>query len=519
MYKIHKNEYEEFFNFLYKRPIHVYSETDLVLANNNKMDYKNGRIYYTQEIEKVLKTKVFKRLNKIFQLGTEIYIDPRLMHTRGEHSKGTYMQTLDLLITICKNQNIRNIIETNNCEKYLLAELMRALLHDIGHGPFSHTMETVCDLPKGFHEDIGNRIIEEDAELKQALNNVFPNLSQYIKMVREKNFLGLNYLFEGQFDVDRSDFVIRDSFFAEKKYEHLSELVTQILSSVQLKKVKVNGTNKILPIFPYEQLENIERFLEYRLNNYEDLYYSKDGKLYEHIFKEFAQALIQSDEDYSLKDFLLHNMNKTPNQIDLEEYLNYNDIIYFNGIIDVYKNTKDERLRRLSRYCMPNRNLVRTLYYGLMISPEDADEYGRIQISNKDREFLEEIKNIGEEETSQAIKTDFKVEQYQSEQELKNVLENIKNILQSKEELQQYGILYNVSKNSLYKNKPGEEIYIYDKKGEIHTFDKHPNRKTPLKTFENAIIIIELPQLISKVKDTKKVEEILSIVNEKQLVK
>lgn len=60
-------------------------------------------------------------------------------------------------------------------------------------------------MSKGFHEEIGNRIIEEDSKLRETLNNISPGLSKDIKTVKERNFLGLNYLFEGQFDVDRSD--------------------------------------------------------------------------------------------------------------------------------------------------------------------------------------------------------------------------------------------------------------------------------------------------------------------------
>lgn len=516
MYKIHKNEYQEFFNFLFKKPIHAYSETDLVISNNSKVDYKNGRIYYNSDIEKALRTEAFKRLNKIFQLGTEIFINPNLMHTRAEHSKGTYMKTLDLLITICKNKDIKNIIEINNYEKYLSAELMRALLHDIGHGPFSHTMETICNLPKGFHEEIGNRIIEEDSELRETLNNISPGLSKDIKTVKERNFLGLNYLFEGQFDVDRSDFIIRDSFFADKKYEYLSQLVTQILGNVQIKKVSVDGKYKLVPVFPYEQLENIEKFLECRFYNYKDIYYCKNGKLYEYIFKEFGETLIKSDENYRLKDFLIHNMNKTPEQIDLKEYLKYNDKEFFKGIMEVYKNTKNDRLKRLAKYCLPNRSMAKALYYGLMISTEETDEYGRVKISKEDREFINQVKNIEESETTEAVRRDFEVEQYDSKQELHNILEQIKSTLNIKEEeLSEYGILFDVSKNSLYKDKPGEEIYIYDENGKVNTFDKHPNRKVPLMTFENAIIIIEKPQLMEKVKDKEKLQEVL-LLTQKQ---
>lgn len=352
--------------------------------------------------------------------------------------------------------------------------------------------------------------------MRETLNNISPGLSKDIKTVKERNFLGLNYLFEGQFDVDRSDFIIRDSFFADKKYEYLSQLVTQILGNVQIKKVSVDGKYKLVPVFPYEQLENIEKFLECRFYNYKDIYYCKNGKLYEYIFKEFGETLIKSDENYRLKDFLIHNMNKTPEQIDLKEYLKYNDKEFFKGIMEVYKNTKNDRLKRLAKYCLPNRSMAKALYYGLMISTEETDEYGRVKISKEDREFINQVKNIEESETTEAVRRDFEVEQYDSKQELHNILEQIKSTLNIKEEeLSEYGILFDVSKNSLYKDKPGEEIYIYDENGKVNTFDKHPNRKVPLMTFENAIIIIEKPQLMEKVKDKEKLQEVL-LLTQKQ---
>lgn len=61
-------------------------------------------------------------------------------------------------------------------------------MHDIGHGPFSHTMETICNLPKGFHEDIGKRMINENEELKAKLNAVWPNLPEIMEEVEQRNF-------------------------------------------------------------------------------------------------------------------------------------------------------------------------------------------------------------------------------------------------------------------------------------------------------------------------------------------
>lgn len=211
--KTHR-DYEQFFNFLYKTPQYVMYELDHILCLYNGGIQNQGLIYYTPEILEVLKTDVYKRSNKIFQLGTQVFTNEDLMHDRGKHGKGAYARMVDILMNLSSKENIHKLIQKKHYEKYLLAEMMRALLHDIGHGPFSHTMETICNLPKGFHEKIGKRLIHENKELRQALNKVYPNMAEIMDEAEKRNFLGLNSVIEGQFDVDRGDFLVRDLFFA-----------------------------------------------------------------------------------------------------------------------------------------------------------------------------------------------------------------------------------------------------------------------------------------------------------------
>lgn len=364
--KLTYNDYEEFFKKIFKKPeVYLYTDFDPILTAENKEDMKQGIVYYTSEIDKVLQTKAFKRINRIFQLGTKFYSSSKFMHTRGDHSKGTYQRTLDLLVNLSKKEEINCLIEKNHYEKYLLAELIRALLHDIGHGPFSHTMEIVCNWSKGFHEELGKRIINEDKELKTTLDKIYPNLTDLMNEVERKNFLGLNCLFEGQFDVDRADFLPRDNYASVRESIDMSTIVTELFDSIEIKKIKEK--NKLVPVFPENMLGHIEKFLECRYNNYKFLYYSFDEKLYEHIFKEFATEVLKNSEDFKLKSYLVGNIDKRPEEIDLEEYMKFNDIEFLKGILEVYSKTKNERLKELASYCLPNNTMTKALYSRIIV--------------------------------------------------------------------------------------------------------------------------------------------------------
>lgn len=394
-YRIYR-DYKKFWKFLNKgKSEYIVFETDVMGWINSGKYQKEGLVCYPVMIERLLQTKAVKRLSRIFQLGTKIFCELDLTATRLDHSKGTYVKAQDMLMSICEDDKIRKLIEENGYQDYVKAELLRALLHDIGHGPFSHTMETICNLPKGFHEDIGNRIIQEDEEIKEVLGE---KLIRDMREVEEKNFLGLNSLFEGQIDVDRGDFLPRDDFYARK---------------------------------------NIARSRE----------------------KDIQTIVVE---------------------------------------------------------------MLDSLYYGLMVDNENMDSDDRLILSDEDKSFLEEICKI-KESTQKRYEENFEIFRLKDQEELKKKMTQIGRSLFNKNDnedinLEEYGIIADVSKNSLYKDKKGEEIYVYGKNGEIYKYNEHPERKNQLEEFENVIIIIDKKLLNRKlgVYNQEKLHNIKTILEDKE---
>lgn len=501
---------ESFFKDLLGRDEEIFLEKDFVLKSASSKGY----LYYPECFKKLINTTPVKRMGKILQLGTKLYCMPGTSHTRLEHCKGTYYRTLELMRKLYANDEIRKFIKNKGGEKYVLAELVRGLLHDIGHGPFSHTTETVCNLPKGFHEDIGLRMIRENKELRDALNEIYPNLPEIYEETIEKDFLGLNRLFEGQIDVDRGDFLPRDCYFANKKYESVSRNVSELFDNITIEKfVDKDGKTKIAPVFAADQIENLDKFFMDRFKNYKYVYYAQQAKSYDYIIKAFAQELVKSDEDFRLKDFLLHNMNKKPEEIELEEYIAYDDIEYMKGILEVALKTKNPLLKKLAMLSLPPRKSLPEIHKCLMVSLKEVGTHEYLDYTTKSDElFVGAMLHL--EDTEKVYEDECLCSTISDKNKINGFIESVKRELGlTDEQLEENGIYKWDPKVVSYKNKSGEETYVKGRDGLIYEYSNHPDRKAPILTESVPGCLVLLPVLESKGYSKEKIDRIREIYN------
>lgn len=142
----------------------------------------------------------FQRLRNIKQLGLTHLVYPGALHTRFHHALGA-MHLMSIALETLKNKGVE--ISEEECKAVTIA----ILLHDIGHGPFSHALES-CIVPSIHHEDLSILLMKRlNIEFKGALTlaiEIFEN--KY-----HKKFL--HQLVSGQLDMDRMDYLNRDSFY------------------------------------------------------------------------------------------------------------------------------------------------------------------------------------------------------------------------------------------------------------------------------------------------------------------
>ena len=124
----------------------------------------HGNVYITEGEKEIIDTFPFQRLHRLRQLAGAEYVYPGANHTRIEHTVGV----LYLEGKVAENPNIAQRVSEDEAEIVRIA----ALLHDVGHGPFSHVFEYLLDKELGkTHEDMTLWIIT-NSELKEILNKI-----------------------------------------------------------------------------------------------------------------------------------------------------------------------------------------------------------------------------------------------------------------------------------------------------------------------------------------------------------
>jgi HD superfamily phosphohydrolase len=162
----------------------------------------------------IINTFVFQRLRRIYQLALAYLVYPGARHTRFEHSIGTLHIASNI---VSKLLDFRCIYKSS-----VEAVRIAALLHDLGHGPFSHISEYI--LKKNYsgkktnieeiHEEITTSLIKNSSELRKVLGSKLSN--SVISILKDNNIK--RDVVSGPLDSDKLDYILRDAYFAGVRY-------------------------------------------------------------------------------------------------------------------------------------------------------------------------------------------------------------------------------------------------------------------------------------------------------------
>nr|GLL49917.1 deoxynucleoside triphosphate triphosphohydrolase SAMHD1 homolog [Ipomoea trifida] len=186
-------------------------------------DNVHGNIYLDPLSLKFVDTEQFQRLRDLKQLGLTYFVYPGAVHSRFEHSLGVYWLASDAINRLKASQGSELGIDPFDVQTVKLA----GLLHDVGHGPFSHTFEReflprVLNGIKWSHEDMSLKMIDyivdehtidiDSEKHKKVKEMIIASESDQSNSLKEKQFL-YDIVANGRngIDVDKFDYIIRDS--------------------------------------------------------------------------------------------------------------------------------------------------------------------------------------------------------------------------------------------------------------------------------------------------------------------
>ena len=292
----------------------------------------------------IMEHRCFQRLRRISQTGLLSLIFPGATHTRFHHAIGA-MHLMFNALEILKQKGVK--ISTEEEKGAMLA----VLLHDVGHGPFSHALENIL-MDNWHHEKLSLLLMEQ-------LNEEFSGeLTVAIQMFQGKYHRKFfNQLISSQLDVDRLDYLKRDSFYTGVSEGNIN--TQRILSTLNVLDDEL--------VLDEKGIYSIEHYLVARMFMYWQVYYHKAAVLAENLLikimnraKTLVSQNVKIEASENLKYFLYRESSTEATEEDIARFMEQDDTDVLQAIKS-WKNHEDFVLSYLCKTVI-NRKFPKIIY-------------------------------------------------------------------------------------------------------------------------------------------------------------
>jgi HD superfamily phosphohydrolase len=299
-------------------------------------DPVHGYIKITEEERAVLDSLFVQRLRRIHQLAGAYMVYPGGVHTRFDHVLGT------MHVAGLAGESIANKV---GLKKDQLQELrLAALLHDVGHGPYSHLFEEVLTEKTGLtHEDMSQRIVIE-TDIKEILekNGISPKRISQLCVGKLKDAPFMNEMIAGGLSADTMDYLLRDSYFTGVEYGKVD--IHRVIDSFDV----IDGHLVLdrAAVYAFEAL------LIARYEMFKAVYFHRTVRAAELML---AHAMALADGELGLT-----NVSR------IERYLKLTDEVVFEQLLSLKGKSEDSRLARRLAENFDRRRLVKCVFEKVM---------------------------------------------------------------------------------------------------------------------------------------------------------
>lgn len=340
-----------------------------------KRHHKNHRL-----VLDVMNSRAFQRLRRIKQMGMAEFVFPGATHSRFMHSIGATWLMIKTIDHLQEFKETRELLGTTYEDTGITLEqllLVSILVHDIGHTPLSHTLEDILDLREQglLHDTYWNRLIlEHDEELQSIWSRYGKAFPQALRRFNgleegyERHFLA--DLVSGQMDMDRLDYLLRDSHYLGVQYGRIE--VERIISNLS---VGTLPSGKPVVAIREEAVPAVEHYLFGRYEAYKMALHSLD-KASEALLKKTLERfrwVRDNGMDAGHPADLLYRLMTDGRSLSVEDYLMLDDCYLWDKIGLWATASKDPLLSRLAKRLLGH-DLFKYMEinaYGDALSPDE----------------------------------------------------------------------------------------------------------------------------------------------------
>ena len=304
----------------------------------------------------IMEHRCFQRLRRISQTGLLSLIFPGATHTRFHHAIGA-MHLMFNALEILKQKGVK--ISTEEEKGAMLA----VLLHDVGHGPFSHALENIL-MDNWHHEKLSLFLMEQ---LNEEFSGELTVVIQMFQGKYHRKFF--NQLISSQLDVDRLDYLKRDSFYTGVSEGNIN--TQRILSTLNVLDDEL--------VLDEKGIYSIEHYLVARMFMYWQVYYHKAAVLAENLLikimnraKTLVSQNVKVEASENLKYFLYRESSTDATEEDIARFMELDDTDVLQAIKS-WKNHDDFVLSYLCKTVI-NRKFPKIIYSSTPFSDDLVQE-------------------------------------------------------------------------------------------------------------------------------------------------
>ena len=279
-------------------------------------DPVHGYVYLTEAEKQIVDSFPVQRLHRLRQLAGSEFVYPGANHTRFEHSIGV----MYLAGRLSKSSRLSQFLSEDEIQMIRIA----ALLHDVGHGPFSHVFEHILEkFLQKTHEDMTVWIVQ-DSELKDIISRlgydpkVVAKLSVGLLHMPGKAFL--DQIIRSSVDVDKLDFVVRDTYHTGAKYGYVD-----IFRLIHM--LDIIDENLAVDL---GALSTLESFILARIESFKSIYF--------HRVSRAAQIMLVAAMETVKDELGLVDFQSPEEFLDLDDYTVWTKLKECKGSKEIMEN-------------------------------------------------------------------------------------------------------------------------------------------------------------------------------------